>query len=143
MTEHLPSSPALLVTSLPRTLGRTPANEAVLVGLSAAAAGHALLLGTDLDDDPVGAADLLLQTARRDAAQRVTVVVYADDAADTSSRAAKTAAAVLLRAPASGLTVLDALWVSGDRYASYLCTEPSCCPPEGSLIVTPEGDTTP
>lgn len=138
---HLPSSPALLVSGLPRAIGRTPEDSAVLVGLTPAAPHAALIVGAELDDDPAATADLLLRTARQDGAETVACVIYADDAADPSSWGGQTAAAVMLRAEHHGLEAVDALWVSADRWASYLCTNPSCCPPEGSPIPTPEGDT--
>jgi Domain of unknown function (DUF4192) len=135
---HLPSAPGLLVSALPRVLGREPADAVVVVGLAAHAPGTAVLLSADLDGDPIGTADDLLDAAAEDGAEAVAVVVYAADAADLSSRAAVQAAAVVLRAELRDVTTVDALWVSTGRYASYLCSTPSCCPPEGSPVPTPE-----
>ncbi|WP_017584749.1 DUF4192 domain-containing protein [Nocardiopsis ganjiahuensis] len=39
--------------------------------------------------------------------------------------------ALLREARARGLPVLEALRVTGDRYWSYLCRDPACCPAEG------------
>jgi hypothetical protein len=138
---HLPSAPGLLVSGIPRALGYDPVGSAVLVGLAGHTPNAAVIIGADVDDDPATTADALMMAARLDGAQEVAVVVYADDAPDTSSQAAQTAAAVVLRAERHHLHVLDALWVSSGRYASYLCTEPACCPPGGSPIPTPSEET--
>lgn len=137
MTPHGAPAAAQLVSSLPRTLGRTPEEEVLLVGLSDAAGAAAVLLGTGLDDDPAGTADDLLEAILRDGARAAAVITYAADAADPRSRAGQAAAAVVLRAPAD-FRILDALWVSGERWGSYLCPDPSCCPPDGTPITTPK-----
>lgn len=138
---HLPHAPGVLVSGLPTALGRTPDEEIVLVGTSPANRAAALILGADLDDAPWATADALLAAATADGASAVAVIVYAADAPAVRSLAAQTAAAVVFRAERRPLIVLDALWVSGGRYASYLCINPSCCPPEGSPI--PEEPSTP
>lgn len=134
---HASAGGARLVSSLPRALSRTPQEEVLLVGLSSGARSRALILGTDLDADPAGTADALLTAAALDGAASAAVVVYAADAADPRSPGGQTAAAVVLRAPAD-FRVLDALWVSGERWGSYLCPDPACCPADGHLITTPE-----
>ncbi len=139
---HLPSSPGLLVAGLPRALGRQPVNEVVLVGLSTRAKSVALVMSIHLDllaalAGPANLADSALAAAKDDGAQALAAVVYADDAADHRSFGAQVAAAIVLRSESHGLHALDAVRVVGDRWASYLCTEPSCCPPEGTPITTP------
>jgi hypothetical protein len=42
-------------------------------------------------------------------------------------------------AKAAGLKVWDLLRADGGRYWSYLCTDPACCPPEGTPF-SPAGD---
>jgi hypothetical protein len=37
-------------------------------------------------------------------------------------------------AEAAGLGVLDAIAVTDGRWRSYECTNPECCPPEGTPI---------
>ncbi|MCY9785142.1 DUF4192 domain-containing protein [Nocardiopsis sp. EMB25] len=41
---------------------------------------------------------------------------------------------LLAAARERGITVLDALRVTGGRYWSYTCSDPSCCPPEGTVV---------
>jgi hypothetical protein len=48
-----------------------------------------------------------------------------------SARVTPHVRALLSEARARGLTVLEALRVNGDRYWSYLCHDPDCCPAEG------------
>jgi hypothetical protein len=42
-----------------------------------------------------------------------------------------------------GVNLLDVLAVIGDRWRSLACTDPSCCPPEGSPMPTPTEETRP
>ncbi|MFD6100781.1 DUF4192 domain-containing protein [Nocardiopsis flavescens] len=42
--------------------------------------------------------------------------------------------ALMLAARERGVSVIDALRVTGGRYWSYTCVSPSCCPPEGTVI---------
>lgn len=134
---HGAPAAALLIGGLPRSLGRTPQDEVVLVGLSTEAGSRALIIGTALDGDPAETADALLTVAVHDGARAAAVVIYAAGAADPHSPGGQTAAAVVLRAPAD-FRVLDALWVSGGRWGSYLCPDPACCPADGTPITTPE-----
>ncbi len=50
--------------------------------------------------------------------------------------------ALLHEAGARGLPVVEALRVTGDRYWSYLCRDPVCCPAEGRRF-DPSGSTIP
>jgi hypothetical protein len=38
---------------------------------------------------------------------------------------------------AHGISLREALAVSNDRYRSFLCTNPECCPPEGQPVLRP------
>jgi Domain of unknown function (DUF4192) len=134
---HAGDAAALLLGSLPGSFGRTPEDEVLLVGLSERAGSVAVVLAARLDEDPAGTADDLLAAAVQDGAHGAVVITYAADAADPRSRAGQAAAAVVLRAPAD-LRLLDALWVSGGRWGSYLCPDPACCPADGNPLTTPE-----
>lgn len=137
------AGPARLVASLPAVLGRQPEEEVLLVGttpeLSASAAA---LVSIPLD----GATDPRLRVAcvtaveylKRSGASHVVAVAWAREAADWHSAAARTAGTLTLLAEDAGLAVLDALWVTPDRWRSYRCVNPSCCPPEGNPLPTPE-----
>ncbi|OLT26865.1 hypothetical protein BJF83_20120 [Nocardiopsis sp. CNR-923] len=42
--------------------------------------------------------------------------------------------ALVAAARERGITVIDALRVTDGRYWSYTCVDPSCCPPEGTVV---------
>jgi uncharacterized protein DUF4192 len=140
--------PAALTASLPRALGRAPAEELVLVGVTSLSAGAAGLYAVDLsglrgEDDVEEAAQAVYEAvdaAARDGATLVAVVVYDEHALSIDSTAARFAATAVVAAEAAGLAVLDALAVFDGRWRSYECTNPSCCPPDGTPI-TPESPT--
>ena len=64
------------------------------------------------------------------AAQGVTTAVavgYGSDAA-----VSPVAAALRERAAEAGITLAEVLRAESQRYWSYVCTDPACCPPEGT-----------
>jgi hypothetical protein len=135
--------PAALTASLPRALGREPADELVLVGVDRMHTGAAVtyLLGLDGTDTEEGADEVaasihhMVSGLVHDGATTVAVLVYADDTANDST-AARLAATAVVSAEAAGLGVLDAIAVTRGRWRSYECTNPSCCPPDGTPIIT-------
>lgn len=137
--------PAALVSSLPGALGRTPRDELVIVGVSELVLNAAVILSVELyaitnDADADAAAQTVheaVQAAQQDGARQVAVIVYGGDDPDTfspDSTPARYAATAVVSAEAAGLGVLDAVAVLDGRWRSYDCTNPSCCPPEGSPI---------
>jgi hypothetical protein len=133
--------PAALTATLPRALGRAPAEELVLVGVSSLHAEAAVLISVDLSDvttetaaeDVASSVGIAVRQLLRDGASHVAVVSYAEDTTPDST-AARIAATAVVAAEAAGLGVLDAIAVSGGRWRSYECTDPSCCPPDGTPI---------
>lgn len=138
--------PAALLRSLPPVLGRQPADELVLAGVSDLSPDAAVVITTHLavvetEDDAEETAGYItaaVNQLRRDGARKVAVVVYADDTS-ADSPAARFAATAVVTAEAAGLGVLDAIAVTNGRWRSYECDDPSCCPPEGTPIT--EGPT--
>lgn len=139
--------PAALVRTIPAALGRAPADELVLVGVSELSAAAAVILTThiavvDTDDEADEVSTFIAAAVgqlRRDGATRLAVLVYADDALTPDSTPARYAATAVVIAEAAGLGVLDAVAVAAGRWRSYDCTNTSCCPPEGTPIT--EGPT--
>jgi hypothetical protein len=137
---------AALTASLPRALGREPRNELVLVGVSSVHTTAATLwvLGLEDTDTEEGAEEVaasihhMVSGLVHDGATKVAVVVYAEDTT-ADSTAARLAATAVVCSEAAGLGVLDAIAVTRGRWRSYECTNPSCCPPEGTPIL--EGPT--
>lgn len=136
------SGPAALVRSIPAALGRTPADELVLVGITHLAPSVAVILSVDLsgitgeaaaEETAVAVTDAVIAAAR-DGATKVAVVVYSDDGSSADSTPARFGAVAVVAAEAAGLGILDAISVANGRWRSYECDDPSCCPPEGTPI---------
>lgn len=116
-------SPADLIAAVPYLLGFHPAESVVVVGMrdqriEFAARG-------DLDAPP-GAVDYYTAVVLRQDVEAVAVLGYGP--ADLVEAPVKETSAALER---HGLTLIEALRVTGDRYWSYLCGNPECCPPDG------------
>ncbi|WP_174533962.1 DUF4192 domain-containing protein [Micromonospora chalcea] len=121
-------SPADMVTVVPYLLGFHPADSVVVVAVRGrrvvfAARGDLPAPGAD----PGPAAQHLAQVVARQDADAATVVGYGPAARVTGA-----VDAIGDALTAAGLVVLDALRVTDGRWWSYLCAEPSCCPPEGT-----------
>lgn len=130
-----PRGPADLVAAVPRALGREPADEVIVIGVSDGAPSAALVASVPLGDrDRVALVDALSVGSvalASDGAVAVAVLVYAPDALDPGGIPARAAATVHVLAQYRGLRVLDAVAVTENRWRSYTCETPSCCPPEG------------
>lgn len=135
--------PGLLLSSLPGTLGRTPAGETLMVAISDANPGTAAIYRVPLSVSAAEATERCRMAVDHAAASgATTVVIVTYPAADSGGPAAElTAASLVVLAEHAHLHVLDALRVVGDRWWSYECSEPSCCPPEGNPIPTPTEET--
>jgi hypothetical protein len=139
--------PAALVRSIPRALGRSPAEELVLVGVSDLSAAAAVIITVDIgglmgEDDAEDVAAAVYSAVNRlhcDGARQVAILVYDDDGDSPDSTPARFGATAVVAAEAAGLGVLDTIAVFGGRWRSYECTDPSCCPPDGTPIT--EGPT--
>ncbi|MGJ3229235.1 DUF4192 domain-containing protein [Micromonospora aurantiaca (nom. illeg.)] len=121
-------SPADMVAAVPYLLGFHPADSVVVVAVRGrrvvfAARGDLPAPGTD----PGPAARHLAQVVARQDADAATVVGYGP-----AARVTGVVDAIGDALTAAGLVVLDALRVTEGRWFSYLCVEPSCCPPEGT-----------
>ncbi|WP_435819483.1 DUF4192 domain-containing protein [Micromonospora tulbaghiae] len=77
--------------------------------------------------DPGPAARHLAHVVARQDADAATVVGYGP-----AARVTGVVDAIGDALTATGVVVLDALRVTEGRWFSYLCAEPSCCPPEGT-----------
>ncbi|MEU2610753.1 DUF4192 domain-containing protein [Micromonospora sp. NPDC007271] len=121
-------SPGDLVAAVPYLLGFHPTDSVVVVALRGrrvvfAARGDLPEPGTD----PRPAAQHLAQVVARQGTESATVIGYGPAARVTGA-----VDAIGEALDASGLLVLDALRVTDGRWWSYLCTEPECCPPDGT-----------
>ncbi|MER5605360.1 DUF4192 domain-containing protein [Micromonospora tulbaghiae] len=122
-------SPADMVAAVPYLLGFHPDDSVVVVAVRGrrvvfAARGDLPAPGAD----PGPAARHLAHVVARQDADAATVVGYGP-----AARVTGVVDAIGDALTATGVVVLDALRVTEGRWFSYLCAEPSCCPPEGTL----------
>lgn len=121
-------STADLIAAVPYLLGFHPADSVVLVALR----GRQITFAARADlpapgPDARTAARYLAAVVARQGADAATVVGYGP-----AARVTAVVDAVRHELDGAGLVVLDALRVEDGRYWSYLCTDPGCCPPEGT-----------
>jgi hypothetical protein len=131
---HPPTSPATLLASLPAHLRRElRPPEAVVIGWADDEPDLAVVATLSLaSDDPLDELELA-RTVVVDGAETACVVVavgeWSDRSVPTAAAHARFVAACLGR---FGVNLVDVLTVVGDRWRSLACTDPTCCPPEGS-----------
>jgi uncharacterized protein DUF4192 len=110
-----------LLAIVPYLLGFHPTDSVVLLALR----GRQIVFQVRGDLDPAVPGYLATLVARQDPTSAV-VLGYGSGAAVTPVVLGARAAV-----ESAGVPVLDVLRVADGRYWSYLCDEPSCCPPEG------------
>ncbi|MEE6258393.1 DUF4192 domain-containing protein [Plantactinospora sonchi] len=133
-----------LLAAVPYLLGFRPADSVVVIALRA---NRIIFVARgDLPDflapDPPGvgpdhpagraggpgeAAAQLAAVVARQGVEATTIVGYG-----TPARVTPIIDSLTVALGRVGLPVLDALRVTGDRYWSYVCADPGCCPPEGT-----------
>ena len=122
-------SPPALLAVVPVLLGFEPGNSIVVMGTDSPRAQVRLTLRYDLPD-PRLAAEVARHAAGVLAAQRIRTAVAVGYGPD--HLVSPVADALRDWASRAGITVTELLRAQEQRYWSYLCTEPSCCPPEGT-----------
>jgi hypothetical protein len=125
------TQPGELLAILPRMLGYVPSDSLVVVGLTEPRGQIGLVFRYDLPlmeqmPEVINHATSIL--ARQNMARAV-VVGYG-----TGQQITPRADAFRQGAAAAGLDLRDVLRVDEGRYWSYLCTEPSCHPVEGTSL---------
>jgi len=132
-------SPAALLAVIPGLLGFAPGHSIVILGTEPPGAQVRLTLRYDMPDParqgPARrdtAAGLAAHAVGVLAAQGVTAAVAVGYGTD--AEVAPVAAALREQAAAAGIAVTELLRVADRRYWSYVCTDPECCPPEGTTF---------
>ncbi|MFN8158793.1 MAG: DUF4192 domain-containing protein [Candidatus Nanopelagicales bacterium] len=135
--------PDCLPVVVPHLLGFRPASSVVVVGLDAASHTVRVTLRVDVPppgDDGSGWTALAPALARAGAGHAL-LVVYPSADDDPWARSEPrplprrdVVDAARLALAEVDVRVLDALCVVGDRMASYDCSDPVCCPPEGRVV---------
>ena len=124
-------SPASLLPVVPHLLGFVPDSSLVVVGAEAAHGQIKVTLRYDLPDppDPSIARDIADHAGGVLGAQGIaTMIAIGYGPARLVDPLAE---ALRDLAQRTGFTLLDMLRVQDDRYSSYQCLKPGCCPPEG------------
>jgi Domain of unknown function (DUF4192) len=122
-------SPAALLAVVPVLLGFEPGNSVVVIGTDGPGAQVRLTLRYDLPDPRLAAA-VAAHAAGVLSAQRIRTAVAVGYGPE--HLVSPVADALRECAPRAGITVTELLRAEGQRYWSYVCTEPACCPPEGT-----------
>jgi hypothetical protein len=125
-------SPLTLLAVVPGLLGFEPADSIVVIGTGQPGAEVQLTLRYDLPDPAArrGAAAIADGVTGILTVQHITTaaaVAYGPDSA-----VAPVADALRARAAEAGIALTEVLRAEGDRYWSYVCSNPRCCPPEGT-----------
>jgi hypothetical protein len=124
------TSPHDLLAAIPFLIGYHPQDSLVLVALKDEAVGMAMRV-----DMPVGVSaegyDLLASHFLRDGADGAFIVAYVGEGAVDPENVLINTSAALVRA---GIDIKESLIVRDNRFRSLICSDPTCCPPEGSAI---------
>jgi hypothetical protein len=131
------ASPRDIVAAVPYQCGFHPARSVVVISLRGARRRFGMVCRLDLPDEPARsqAAREVVSFVARDQGTAALVLVY--DEAEWDARRPPQApfvADLLAGLERSGIPALDALFVTKQRYWSYLCRDEGCCPPEGSAV---------
>lgn len=127
------SGPAEILQVIPYLLGFHPEHSVVIVAMR----GKAVVVSARYDlDAPPGYAESLCHSAAAAGATGVVVALYDDTI--TGHPLAHRAYREELRElfDQYELNEVDALAVGGGRWWSYRCEDASCCPPEGTELVS-------
>ena len=124
------TSPHDLLAAIPFLIGYHPQDSLVLVALKDEAVGMAMRV-----DIPVGVSaegyDLLASHFLRDGADGAFIVAYVGEGAVDPENVLINTSAALVRA---GIDIKESLIVRNNRFRSMICSDLTCCPPEGSAI---------
>ena len=124
------TSPHDLLAAIPFLIGYHPQDSLVLVALKDEAVGMAMRV-----DMPVGVSaegyDLLASHFLREEADGAFIVAYVEAGAVDPENVLINTSAALVRA---GIDIKESLIVSNNRFRSMICSDLTCCPPEGSAI---------
>ena len=132
------SSPADILGVVPHRVGFHPAESIVVICLHGARRRDGLLMRLDLappEHDDVVARDLSTKAAHVKASGAV-LVCYTEAREDGSDLPRQHLVEALVeRLSSHGIEVIEALLVHDGRWWSYVCDQPSCCPPGGTELL--------
>jgi len=124
------TSPHDLLAAIPFLIGYHPQDSLILVALKDEAVGMAMRV-----DMPVGVGadgyDLLASHFLRDGADGALIVAYVGEGSVDPENVLINTSAALVRA---GIDIKESLIVRNNRFRSMICSDLTCCPPEGSAV---------
>ncbi|HET9080169.1 MAG TPA: DUF4192 domain-containing protein [Trebonia sp.] len=125
-------SPASLLAVIPGLLGFSPGHSIVVIGTEPGNGQVLVTLRYDVPDPgrPALAAALAKHAVSLLAAQGVAAAVAVGYGTDAEVTPVITA--LRERATETGIALTELLRVEDQRYWSYVCADPECCPPEGT-----------
>jgi hypothetical protein len=128
------SSPEQVLAAVPYLLGFMPSRSLVVLSLRDKQVG--LTMRLDLDTPPPELRRVVVNRLHADRATTAILIVFdPDDSGGPGSRPGSRFARPLIRTlRREGLAVKDAMGVRKGRFWSYLCNEPTCCPPNGRAL---------
>lgn len=137
MTKLKVRTPADLISAVPFLIGFHPADSLVV----AAVKGAQLAFAARIDLPEPGVPDLearapvlhLATLIAEQAPEGIVLIGYGE-----STRVTPSLLHLSRTLAAAGLRIIDEFRVTDGRYWSYLCTNPSCCPTEGTPCAPPD-----
>lgn len=131
------SSPADILGVVPHRVGFHPVESIVVICLHGARRRDGLLMRLDLaapEHDELVARDLATKAAHVKSSGAV-LVCYTEQGEDGRGLPRQHLIdALAARLTSHGIEVIESLLVHDGRWWSYVCGNPSCCPPEGTAL---------
>lgn len=126
------TSPASLLAVIPGLLGFDPGHSIVVIGTEPGSAHVRVTLRYDVPDPgrPAAGAALASHAVSLLSAQGVPTAVAVGYGTD--AEIAPVIAALREHAAEAGIAVIESLRAENQRYWSYVCADPECCPPDGT-----------
>lgn len=127
-------SPAQIVAAIPYLVGFHPAESVVAVGLGRDKPAVCLTMRVDLPPptDAAPLADMCAAHLKHAGAGGLFLLVFTE--APGEPPRLDLVEAIQKASQDRGIEVKDALWVRGDRWRSYRCERPECCPADGTPV---------
>ena len=129
--------PGDLVAAVPYLVGFEPVHSVVVVSLRGARRRCGLVARVDLPSphQVAACADGLVSYVLSDGPREVVVLVYDDRPWRAGRRPyGPLVDALERRFATAGVGLKDALYVTSERFWSYTCDNPRCCPPDGTPL---------
>ena len=126
--------PANLLATVPYLLGFNPEKSLVIVAVKGqhdqVVVSMTLDLPDKIEDLDASFMNNLKETLKRSGADGLVAIFYVD----SNPQGLKSISELLMTEISTEFHVRDILWVCDHKWASYLCSDESCCPKEGRAL---------